>query len=264
MKMFSFLMARGGFYSLRILLFLTGFFLTGWLAGGCTDAGPEKEDEPPYLIRVAETEITAGEFERAFEMAMMAYPYNIVKQPQAFQEAREQVLQELVERAILAARARELGIRVEPAELADAVARIKKGYPEGAFEQALLESAVSYDAWKAALRRRLLMEKVVALEVESRIRVTDAEIRDYYRAHYAAKERKSAGTELHPDVRKALVRQLRAEKIETAYGTWLEKLKETYAIDINSAEWRRLAAESALETEQRPDKENANEKRQNG
>lgn len=215
------------------------------VAGGCKEGGPETGAEPAHLIRVGETEIFAEEFNRAFELAMTAYPYDIVRQPRAFREAQEQVLQELVERAVLAARAAELGIRVTPAELADAVARIKKGYPEGAFEQALLESAVSYEAWEAALRRRLLMEKVVARELENRAGVTEAEIREYYRAHYV-KEGKAPAV-LHPDIKKAIAQTLKADKLEAAYGAWLEKLKEAYPIAINQAEWRRILAESVPE-----------------
>lgn len=238
--MFSFLIRNRRFYPVVLLL-------SGILAGGCTDAGSEKEAHPVPLIRAGETEIHAEEFDRAFEMAMTAYPYDIVKQPRAFREAQEQVLRELVERAVLAARAKDLGLRVTPAELADAVTRIQKGYPEGAFEQALLESAVSYEAWEAALRRRLLMEKVVARELESQVTVTDEEIRDYYRAHYARKGEVPAA--LHPDIRKAIAQTLRTEKIETAYENWLEKLKARYAIEINQSEWRRILTESAVERE---------------
>ena len=254
--MFSFLATRGGFSRLAILLCLIGL-----LAGGCTDAGSRKEKEPAPLIRVGDVTIGAGEFNRAFEMAMTAYPYEIVKQPRALRAARAQVLRELVERAVLAARARELAIEVTPAELSDAIARIRKGYPEGAFEQALLESAVSYEAWKAALRRRLLMEKVVARELESRISVTDAEIREYYRDHYAGG---AEPADLHPDIRKVIARRLRAEKIETAYGTWLENLKKTYPIEIDPAEWRRIAGDEPETAEGGSPDDNANEERPNG
>jgi len=257
--MFSFLAVHSGFFRRAILLFLAAF-----LAGGCTGGGTDANTEPGYLIRVGDVDITVGEFNRAFEMAMTAYPYDIVKQRQALREAREQVLQELVERAVLAARAKDLGIDVTSAELADAISRIKEGYPEGAFEQALLESAVSYEAWKAALRRRLLMEKVVARELESRIAVTDDEIREYYRSHYAQKGDVPAAEALHPDIRKAVVRQLRAEKIEAAYGDWLENLKETYAIDINSVQWGRIAEESVRIGGAHADTENDNGKRPNG
>jgi hypothetical protein len=255
--MFSFLAARGGFSRLPILLFLTGF-----LAGGCTDAGSRNEKEPAPLIRVGDVTIGAGEFNRAFEMAMTAYPYEIVKQPRALRAARELVLRELVERAVLAARARELAIEVTPAELSDAIARIRKGYPEGAFEQTLLESAVSYEAWKAALRRRLLMEKVVTRELESRISATDAEIRAYYRDHYAGGAEPPA--DLHPDIRKAIARRLRAEKMETAYGAWLENLKKTYPIEIDPAEWRRIAGDEPETAEGGPPDDNADEEKPNG
>ncbi len=251
--MFSFLAARSGLLMLPILLLL---------AGGCTDAGSPEEKEPAPLIRVGEVTIGTAEFDRAFEMAMTAYPYDIVKQPRSLRAAREQVFQELVERALLAARAKELGIRVTPAELADAISRIQKGYPEGAFEQALLESAVSYEAWKAALRRRLLMEKVVARELESRITVTDADIRDYYAAHYADGSEEPA--DFHPDIRKAIARQLRTEKMETTYRDWLENLKKTYSIDINQAEWQRIAERAAGTAVPRSETETSNGKKTNG
>ena len=137
-------------------------------------------------------------------------------------------------------------------------------FRSGAFEQALLESAVPYESWKAALRRRLLMEKVVARELESRIAVTNDEIRAFYQAHYTEKGKAPAAGELHPDIRKAVVQQLRAEKIEAAYGDWLENLKEAYAIDINRAEWRRIAVGTAEKARESADIENANGKRPNG
>lgn len=245
-------------FSFLSILFL---FSTLWLAGGCGDVGPDKGKEPPPLIQVGNVTIGAAEFNRAFEMAMTAYPYDIVKQPYALRAAREQVLRELVERAVLAARAEALGIQVTPAELADAIDRIKKGYPEGAFDQALLESAVSYEAWKAALERRLLMEKVVARELEGGISVTDEEIRDFYKTHYA--DGAGAAADLHPDIRKVIARQLRAEKIETVYGAWLENLKTAYPVEINRAEWRRIAGDSPEIAEGRPPDDNANEERPN-
>ena len=54
------------------------------------------------------------------------------------------------------------------------------------------ESKIDHAAWKQALRQRMLLEKVIALDVNAKISVTDAEAETYFKANrtrYAAERR---------------------------------------------------------------------------
>lgn len=272
--MFSFLwdhsgVCRNGFYrrtclKLWLSILAATLLFAAALVGGCYDSGSAKKTTPAWLVRAGETEISVEEFERTLEMAMTAYPYDIVKKPRALRQAQKQVLLELAERAVLAERARELSIQVTPDELSNAIARIKKDYPDGAFEQALLESAISFEAWKTAMACRLLMEKVTARELGGQLEVADKEIGAYYQTHLAKDGKAPNIKDLHPDIRNAIIRRLKAEKIETAYGEWLEHLKKNYSLEINKEQWQRLQPSSlVLNTGDRAGKQSAQEKKTN-
>ena len=44
------------------------------------------------------------------------------------------------------------------------------------------------------------------------------------------------------DINETIVKQLRREKAEQAYKSWIEELKAKYAIKINSEQWDRITA----------------------
>ena len=145
----------------RIALFLGLVCL--W---GCGSPGSEPAED--YLIRVGERKVTVREFLQAFELAQAAYPGSFAQNPAGLKEARTQLLNEMATELVMFKHAVELGLAVSDAELEAAVAAVRSDYPPGVFEQTLIESAVSFDAWKHRLRSRLLMEKLVDAELRGR------------------------------------------------------------------------------------------------
>lgn len=201
-------------------------------APGCSDrpAGGE-----PPLARVNDATLTLAEFQRSFDIAMTAAAY-----PPGFdlQTARMAHLRELVERLILAERARELGIRVSAAELDRAEATLKRGYPDGAFSSALLESAISPADFRAELAARLLMDKVVAADLAPTITVSPKEVAERYRTRYDDTGNAKRGDQpVAPAYHGTIVRQLRREKLEAAYRPWITALRHQYDVAINRTAW---------------------------
>jgi hypothetical protein len=160
------------------------------------------------------------------------------------QQARLRFLHQLGEELVVARRAADLDIAIDDDALTAAVDAIKADYPEGEFEQMLLESAIPFPLWKERLRARLLVEKVAKVDLIDAMVVTTQEIETYYRNNadaFQVDEQKTV-----PDALKhRIIDQLRREKVEAAWPAWIENLKTRYGIDINWPLW-----EQAKETDE--------------
>ena len=191
--------------------------------------------------------MTVLEFNNAFEIAKIAYENDITQHPEDLRNAQIRLLNELTVEMILLEQAQKLGISVTDAELEKAVSEIKSDYPEGEFEKALLEYAVSYDSWKNRLKDRLIMDKVIQEELKSRITITAEDISEYYQKHYQGRETESGSAQTSEDINEAIVKQLRRQKAEETYHSWIEALKAQYVIEINSALWEKITGSKSIE-----------------
>jgi len=188
---------------------------------GC-DFGPKADPETPASwVRVGETGLSRTDFQRAFEIYKTAYVHEDITRPAVLEEARRDFVKQMVERLTLLERARELGLSISDSELESAVKTATAGYAEGEFEETLLESAIAFDTWKSELRDRLLMERTVEADLAAQISVTAEELEAYLRSPDAPRA---------PDEAK---RRLRRRKVEAAYGPWLDRLRDRYAVEIN-------------------------------
>ena len=232
-------------------------FKTLWLIGpvsflflllGCGEKGSDLGDE--VLIRVGDRVVTVLDFNEAFEISKIAFDHSAGEQGQDLREAQLRLLNELILEMILLERADEIGISVTDTELEQAVAAIKSDYPSGEFEATLLEFAVSYDTWESRLKTRLTMEKVIEKELENRITITPGDIAEYYKKNFQGKKDESDSTPATGDINQIIVKQLRREKAEKSYKTWIEELKAKYEIEINGEQWEKIAgSQSTKENE---------------
>jgi hypothetical protein len=220
----------------------------GCALSGCTDRQQQRQDV--YLIKVGDKILTVGDFNKAFEIAKAAYSYDILQNPEAIREAMFRLVKQMTEEMILLERAKETGVTVTPSEFEKALADIKADYPDNEFQNSLIENAVPYLSWEKALKRRILMEKVVDKDLGDRIRVTPDDISEYYKAHASDSPETSDLTSTEskmPDVKAAekaghddVVKILRREKMEKAYPSWLEALKKKYVVEINETQLQKM------------------------
>jgi hypothetical protein len=218
----------------------------GWIAlflgllslWGCGPSGSEPPED--YLIRVDERKVTVREFLQAFELAQTVYPGSVVQNPAGLKEARTQLLNEMATELVMFKRAGDLGLSISDAEFEAAVAAVRSDYPPGVFEQALIESSVSFDAWKHRFRSRLLMEKLVDAELRGQVAISPEDVADYYDQHYRGKAAGADTDEKFQRLKEAIVADLQRQKIEDAYGVWIARLKEKYPVDVNREVWGRL------------------------
>ena len=213
-------------------------FLVSGIMSAC--APPADDSTKNDLICVGNQTATLDNFQKAFENVKSAYSHSGRQSAVSLKDLRLRLLNQMTEELLLLERAEAIDIDISELELDQAVAGIKKGYPEGVFDRMLLEYAVSYRFWKERLKIRLLMEKVVAKELAEQITITPEDIADYYQNHYP---RGFGGFDKNvrsKDIDKLIVKQLRREKAEKAYQIWLKKLQEIYPVEINEAVWKKI------------------------
>lgn len=210
------------------------FFCICLIAGclsGCVK--PEKTESAAFLVKVGSRTLSPFDFNRAFDIHKTAYDPDTELNEEELKTARILFLQQMVERMTLLERAKELGIKVTPKELQDEIDKLTAHYPEGEFEKALLESSISMDTWRAELRDRLLMQKVVTEDLKKSIRVTNREITERL-----AVQKPSALNDGLDEVR--MMEQLKSEKAETRYAQWIQDLQEKYTLEINKEKWNEI------------------------
>ncbi len=211
-------------------------FLYLFLGCGEKNSGLGNEE----LIRLGDRVVTVLDYNEAFEISKIASETRSGEKSGDLRNAQLRLLNELILETVLLERADEIGINVSDNELEKAVAAIKGDYPSGEFEEALLEFAVSYETWKNRLRSRLIMEKVIENELGSRITITSEDIAEYYKKNLKGKKSESDSTAASGDINEIIVKQLRREKAEERYNTWIEELKAKYKIEINSEQWEKI------------------------
>ncbi len=225
---------------------LIGLLLIFFQLSGCEQKASDYGNE--VLLRVGDRVVTVLDFKEAFEISKTAYAHNIRQQAEELREAQIRLLNQLIIEMVLLERAQELEISVSDDELQKAVSEIKSDYPEGEFEQTLIESAVSYDSWRGQLKTRLTIEKVIDAELKNRITISAEDIAQHYKKNYQDQGIEPDSGQSSQDINEAIVMQLRREKAEQAYNAWVEDLKAKYVIEINSEQWDEITSPQIIET----------------
>jgi hypothetical protein len=217
----------------RIIAFLS--FLTILC---CSPSGPESRED--YLIRVADRNVTVRNFLQAFELAKTAYPQSAELGGSGLRGAQQKLLEEMAIELVILKRSDELGVSISEAEFVTALAAVTDDYPAGVFEQTLVESAVPLEAWKQRFRTRLLVEKLVGLELRDQVVITSEDVEAYYERHYQGKAARADSDGKFQRLKETIVADLRRKKIEEAYGDWVSGLKQKYPIKVNQKLWEQI------------------------
>ncbi len=153
------------------------------LISGCSNKS-DTSVENQVVIRVDDRVLTLAEFNEYFEPIRMSCDKEQAQNSITLREARLGFLMQLVEEMIILRRADELHLHISVQELDEALRGFQKDYPEAGFEYLFLRQAISFEAWKERLKKRLLMEKVIRKELLKEVSVTPQEIKDYYDKHW--------------------------------------------------------------------------------
>lgn len=163
---------------------LLGLLLTLLVSlGACSR---QEEASSPVLLRVDGRELTLEQFRKEFSRSQ---PPEQKLSEEERKEMERAFLAQMIDRELALAEADRLGITIRPDELQAAINETRSEYPQGTFETALLERGTNLTEWSEGLRRNLLMEKIVAETVYSRVSVSDEEIQAYFEQNLAEYDR---------------------------------------------------------------------------
>ncbi len=90
------------------------------------------------------------------------------------------LLEQLIERKMLLQEARRLQIQLTEGELRERLAEIREGVDEEAFLRHLSDQKLTREAWEAAARETLLIEKLLNQLVGDQISLPEEELLEYY------------------------------------------------------------------------------------
>ncbi len=157
-------------------------------------------------------EITRDDVDKAYRRSEQgAQP---LSEEDAF-AAKLSLLDDLVAQEVFLAKARELKIDVPASELDTAYAEARKNIPEDAFQQELAKRNLTAADMREGLRREMVVQKLFAREVSSKIAVTDQEIAAFYDANKSQFNR----TEDAYHVAQIVVTPVREEQVTNRTGS---------------------------------------------
>jgi parvulin-like peptidyl-prolyl isomerase len=164
------------------LLSVQGFFLCmllSFLVVSC-----DKFDIPPrsYVATVNGSKIYLNDYQARLDKKIQMLPEDFLNQPDLMKKFQEEVLDGMITEKIMDLRAQELKISVSDAELENKIQEIKKDYGED-FSGLFNGENINYEKWKKEFKQELLLQNLVAIDVNARIKISEDEIRNYYNEH---------------------------------------------------------------------------------
>ncbi|WP_372527940.1 peptidylprolyl isomerase [Piscinibacter sp.] len=161
----------------------TAFATALLLASGSGAAQPAKSARSAprpgdYILAIVNQElVTASELEQRLAHVRDSAARSGARLPPP-EELRQQVLDALIDERVQVTHARESGQRVDDSELDRAVANVavQNQVTMAQLRQRLAADGLDYGRFRNNLRDQILVERIREREVQSRIRITDAEI----------------------------------------------------------------------------------------
>jgi parvulin-like peptidyl-prolyl isomerase len=144
-----------------------------------------KDPPPPesWVALVNGDKIGLGEYQARLAAETVLVKSEVPLNAREIASLQEEVLDRMIEERIMARRARELSLAVGEEELEAKIEGIRRDYIDDPFESQFGPGGVHYPVWREALRKRILFEKLIAVEVNAKITVTDEEAQRYHRAN---------------------------------------------------------------------------------
>jgi parvulin-like peptidyl-prolyl isomerase len=146
---------------------------------GCGGNGASKP-----LATVNGMTISIAEFNKRFARDVNSLLVRSSLAPEEYEHLKEEVLNILIDEKVMLLRAKELSISVSDAELMKKVGEIKESNSsDEGFDKANTTYKIDYGQWKEELRKRIILEKLISADVNSKIQVKEEERKAYRRKH---------------------------------------------------------------------------------
>jgi parvulin-like peptidyl-prolyl isomerase len=160
----------------------------------------------PYVATVNGSKIYLDDYQSRLDQKMDMVPKDILVQPEYMKRFEEEVLDNMITEKVMYLRAQELNISISEIELENKIKEIKKDYG-GDFTSQFAQENVKYENWKEDFKKEMLLQKLIAMDVNAKIKTSDDEAKDYFNEH-----RNNYKKESRVRVAQIVVRDLAAAK----------------------------------------------------
>ena len=136
-----------------------------------------------YIATVNDEKIFYDEYQKRLNTRKNILPPRAL--PDSLSKRRmleEEILESMITEKIILQRASQLNLSVSNTELEQKVLDIRKDYGDHFFDF-LISQNVQYDEWREEIQKEMLMDKVVAADVNASVRVSEDEAKDYFHEH---------------------------------------------------------------------------------
>jgi peptidyl-prolyl cis-trans isomerase SurA len=148
-------------------------------------AGCHKGPQQGVVATVNGHPIFQTDLDKLYAAQLASQQQQQVPTPDQADSLKLNILRTLITEAEVDQRAAKQGLVATDAEVDAKVAEVKAPYTEEQFQAKLKAANLTFDQFKRDVRRSLTQEKLLNKEINSRITVTDADVRNYYNAHKA-------------------------------------------------------------------------------
>lgn len=156
-----------------------GTFLLSALVVACSQQQKPQQDQNVVATVNGEV-ISRADFERELSRESQAMEGTAPRSPEQIQPFKQTLLETMVERLVLLQAAREAQVEVSAEEVDRRVLALTSEYPAGTFDTALAQSQTTKTELARRTREQLIIERLIADQVFSRVAVTEDQIRREY------------------------------------------------------------------------------------
>jgi peptidyl-prolyl cis-trans isomerase SurA len=149
-----------------------------WAGAGC-----HRPPSADVVATVNGKEILRADLDRYYQASLGDNPQK--PSPVESDMRQLQVLHQMIQNEIMQQAAAKLNLEATDEDVNARLTELKAPYTQEEWDNQLKQRNLTLDDFKRDLRQQLTTTKLINKEIESKINITDAEIRDYYNAHKA-------------------------------------------------------------------------------
>ena len=172
-----------------------------FLLNSCFDNNSRMEaiGSDQVVLTVNGEKITAKQFDKVLNAKKQLF------RVQNFEELKTEELvwikirglNEIIRNTLIAQEIAKENISIEQNVLEDNLRKAREGYLEGAFEKTLDLEGISIADWEKSIEKKLLINELIHQQVNSKVSLSDKELRDYYDKNHNEFHKKEQVKALH-------------------------------------------------------------------
>ena len=154
------------------------FLLIVFLISSC-----HRASQDPWVAAVGDQKIMVRDLKDRLAREKENYSQDLWQDSEGFLALKKQVLQGMVERAILIQEAEHQQIKVPEGLLTTTLQELKEGYGDEEFEKLLNQKNLSEADWKETQSKKLQVDLLLDREIYQKIPISEEDLKSYYQNH---------------------------------------------------------------------------------